>query len=131
MATLSDDQNIVHTQSFLEKAMPEEPVYNKTIQDAVSNAPQLLSEEAFAKLLQNYQQSLANKFLNPYTFSIFGLYYAYKGSLGKIERLLLAGGALAALFFIIKNQEKKGVLTASALYDEYVKQVTPKGLING
>jgi hypothetical protein len=138
---LSDDENMVHTFTFDEKAsinLPVQDLFSPTMlektdkasESLASSAAGLLNQEQFEKILKTYQSSIANKFLNPYTFSIFGLYYAYKGSLGKIERILLGAGALAALFFIIKKQEEKGQLSMESLYNEYVSQVTPKGLMD-
>ena len=126
-----DDLNIVHTQSFDESAPIPQEVINKEMPESVKNIfaeQKVLSLTQFESLLKSYQSGLANKFLNPYTFSLLGLYYAYKGRLGKIERVVIGVGALAALFFIIKKQSDKGEVTISKLYDEYVAQVTPKGL---
>lgn len=139
--SVSDDENIVHTQNFDESA----PIFHEKVSPALEpsfeapvnlmkHVPEsisgVLSQEKFEAILKSYQSSIANKFLNPYTFSIFGLYYAYKGSLGRVERILLGAGALAALFFIVRNQDKKGQLSATNLYNEYVSAVTPKGLLD-
>lgn len=126
-----DDLNIVHTQSFDESAPIPQEVINKEMPESIKNIfaeQKVLSLTQFESLLKSYQSGLANKFLNPYTFSLLGLYYAYKGRLGKIERVVIGIGALAALFFIIKKQSDRGEVTISKLYDEYVAQVTPKGL---
>lgn len=126
-----DDLNIVHTQSFDESAPIPQEVINKEMPESIKNIfaeQKVLSLTQFESLLKSYQSELANKFLNPYTFSLLGLYYAYKGRLGKIERVVIGIGALAALFFIIKKQSDRGEVTISKLYDEYVAQVTPKGL---
>lgn len=80
----------------------------------------MLTEEQFSNMLTTYRQSVANKFANPYLFSIIAMMYAYRGKISKPERILLAGASIATIVFMVrKKKEKDATSIALAMYDDY------------
>lgn len=80
----------------------------------------MLTEQQFADMLASYRKSVANKFANPYLFSIIAMMYAYRGKISAFERVLLAGASIGTIIFMVRKQKGD---TASAvalnMYEDY------------
>jgi hypothetical protein len=80
----------------------------------------ILTEEQFSNILTSYRQSVANKFANPYLFSLIAMMYAYRGKISTPERILLAGASIATVVFIIrKNKDQNTAAIAASMYSDY------------
>lgn len=85
----------------------------------MNQLPQI-TEEQIAEIVKKYRESFANKFANPYVFSIIGLIYAYRGKISNLERLLMGTAAGITLIMLIRKQkESEPQKIALALYKDY------------
>jgi hypothetical protein len=88
-----------------------------------------LTEEQFNAVLQSYRQSVANRFANPYIFSLIGLFYAVRGKLSMFERILLGSAAGATIIMMIRKQkENEPQKIALKLYENYKQGLTASAI---
>jgi hypothetical protein len=57
-----------------------------------------MNEQDLLNFVTDYRKRAASKFSNPYVFGVLALWYAYRGKLGSIERVLVGVAGAVTLY---------------------------------